>query len=84
MLARLALDAGLHGEGLGGELLCDPLTRAPAASAIAAARLVVVYAINPEAAAFCVHHGFAPIPENPNRLVQKTSDSADAVGAAPE
>jgi len=84
MLARLALDAGLHGEGLGGELLWDALTRARAASDIAAARLVVVDAINPEAAAFYEHHGFAPIPENPYRLVQKMSDIAGALDAATE
>lgn len=79
MLARLALDVGLHAEGLGGELLWDALTRARAASAIAAARLVVVDAINAQAAAFYLHHGFTPIPENPNRLVQKMSDIAGAL-----
>jgi len=81
MLARLALDASLHGAGLGGELLWDALTRARAASDIAAARLVVVDAINAEAAAFYEHHGFTPIPENPNRLVQRMSDIAGALDA---
>jgi predicted N-acetyltransferase YhbS len=79
MLARLALDVGLHGEGLGGELLWDALTRARAASDIAAARLVVVDALGAEAAAFYEHHGFTPIEENPNRLVQKMSDIASAL-----
>lgn len=81
MLARLALDVGLHGEGFGGELLWDALTRALAASDIAAARLVVVDAISAEAAAFYEHHGFTPIPDNPNRLVQKMSDIASALDA---
>lgn len=79
MLARLALDTTLHGEGLGGELLWDALTRAVAASDIAGARLVVVDAINPPAAAFYQHHGFTPVPENPHRLVQKLSDIASAL-----
>jgi len=79
MLARLALDLDLHGDGLGGELLWDALTRARAASDIAAARLVVVDAISARAAAFYEHHGFTPIPENPNRLVQKMSDIASAL-----
>jgi predicted N-acetyltransferase YhbS len=84
LLARLALDVGLHGGGLGGELLWDALTRARAAADIAAARLVVVDAISAQAAAFYEHHGFSPIPENPNRLVQKMSDIAGALGATPE
>lgn len=79
MLTRLALDAGLHGEGLGGELLWDALTRARAASDITAARLVAVDAINADAAAFYEHHGFIPVPGNPNRLVQKMSDVAGAL-----
>ncbi len=84
LLARLALDVGLHGDGLGGELLWDALTRARAASDIAAARLVVVDAISAEAAAFCDHHGFSPIPDNPNRLVQRMSEIASALDATTE
>jgi predicted N-acetyltransferase YhbS len=79
LLARLALDAGLHGDGLGGELLWDALTRARAASNIAAARLVVVDAVSAEAAAFYRHHGFTPIPDTPHRLVQKMSDISAAL-----
>ena len=79
LLARLALDVSLHGDGLGGELLWDALTRSRAASDIAAARLVVVDAISPRAAAFYQHHGFAPIPGNPYRLVQRMSDIAAAL-----
>jgi GNAT superfamily N-acetyltransferase len=83
LLARLALDCRLHGQGLGGELLLDALTRARAAAGIAAARLVVVDAINSEVAAFYEHHGFRPIPDNPNRLVQKMSDIAAALDGTP-
>ncbi|MEX1126278.1 MAG: GNAT family N-acetyltransferase [Acidimicrobiia bacterium] len=79
LLARLALDTSLHGGGLGAELLWDALHRARTASAIAAARLVVVDAINTRAGAFYQHHGFRPIPDNSNRLVQKMSDIAAAL-----
>lgn len=82
MLARLALDVGLHGEGLGGELLWDALTRARAASDITAARLVVVDAINAQAAAFYEHHGFTHIRED--RLVQEMGDIASALDARSE
>ncbi len=83
LLARLALDHSLHGQGLGGELLWDGLSRACAAADIAAARVVVVDAINGDAAAFYQHHGFTPVPDNPNRLVQRVSDIAAALRPLP-
>jgi predicted N-acetyltransferase YhbS len=80
LLARLALDVTLHGQGLGGELLWDALARACAASEIAAARLVVVDAYDERAVEFYRHHGFVAVPGNAHRLVQKTSDIAAALG----
>ncbi len=79
LLARLALDRSLHGRGLGGELLWDALSRAVAAAEIAAARVVVVDAIDSSAAAFYEHHGFVGVPDNANRLVQKISYIAAAL-----
>lgn len=79
MLARLALDEALHGDGMGGELLWDALTRARAASDIVAARLVVVDAIDERAAGFYEHHGFGRVPGDPHRLVQKMGDIAAAL-----
>ena len=81
LLARLALDRTLHGQGLGGELLWDALSRSLAASEIAAARLVVVDAIHDSAARFYEHHGFVRVPGTPHRLVQKLSDIAAALDA---
>jgi len=80
LLARLALDRSLQGQGLGGELLLDALSRAVQASEIAAARLMVVDAIDDRAAAFYEHHGFVAVPGNRQRLVQKMSDIAAALG----
>jgi predicted N-acetyltransferase YhbS len=74
LLAKLALDESLAGQGLGGELLWDSLSRATAASQQAAARLVVVDAIDDRAVSFYEHFGFTPLPGNPRRLVQKMSD----------
>lgn len=79
LLARLALDRRLHGQGLGGELLWDALTRAVAASEIAAARLVVVDAIDEAAARFYEHYGFVRVPGGDHRLIQKVSDVAAAL-----
>jgi GNAT superfamily N-acetyltransferase len=81
LLARLALHQSVHGQGLGGELLLDALGRAVQASDVAAARLVVVDAIDETAASFYEHHGFLAVPGNPHRLVQKISDIAAALGS---
>lgn len=80
LLARLALDRSLHGQGLGGQLLLDALSRAVQASEIAAARLMVVDAIDDQAAAFYEHHGFVAVPGNRQRQVQKIGDIAAAIG----
>ena len=79
LLARLSLNRTLHGQGLGGELLWDALSRAVKASDIAAARLVVVDAIDESAARFYEHHGFTAVPRNAHRLVQKVSDIVAAL-----
>lgn len=80
LLARLALDGSLQGQGLGVELLWDALSRAVAANRQAAARLVVVDAIDERATSFYEHFGFEPIPGNPTRLVQKMSSIEAALG----
>jgi hypothetical protein len=65
--------------GLGGELLWDALSRSVAASQLAGARVVVVDAVDAQAASFYCHHGFREVPGNPFRLVQKMSDIAAAL-----
>lgn len=80
LLARLALDESLHGRGLGGEVLWDALTRAVAAGTIAAARLMVVEAVNDAAAEFYKHHGFIPSPDDSHQLVLKISEIAKSFG----
>lgn len=49
---RLALDRGLEGRGLGAQLLADALARIIAASRSVNVRVVVVDAIDQEAAGF--------------------------------
>ena len=62
LLARLAVDAGFQGLGLGADLLADALRRCVAASEIAGARAVVVHAIDEKAAAFYTRYGFTASP----------------------
>lgn len=79
LLARLALDRGLHGRGLGASLLLDALGRATDAIEIAGGRLIVVDAIDDSARRFYEHHGFRAAPTRPVRLFRKASDVASAL-----
>lgn len=74
LIARLAVDRRYQHQGLGSRLLAEALRLAVAASDTAAARLVVVDAIDEQAAAFYRRWGFIDIPENPLRLFRKVSD----------
>lgn len=65
-MGRLAVDQSFKGQGLGGALLGDALTRA-ARSEIAAYALVVD-AKDAPAAAFYRHHGFIALPDTPLTL----------------
>jgi len=79
LLARLALDRSQQGRGMGAELLWDAMGRAVAANRQAAARLVVVDAVDEHAASFYEHFGFEPIPDIPTRLIQRLSSIEDAL-----
>ena len=74
LIARLAVDHRHQGKRVGSRLLAEALRRAVAASDVAAARLVVVDAIDDRAAAFYRRRGFIDVPENPRRLFRKMSD----------
>lgn len=74
LIARLAVDRGHQRRGLGSRLLAQALRHAVAASDAAAARLVVVDAIDEQAAAFYRRRGFVDVPENPLRLFRKVAD----------
>jgi GNAT superfamily N-acetyltransferase len=82
LVARLALDKSLHGFGHGAVLLVDALRRVLLATEQVAARFVVVDALHEQAADFYAHNGFKRIPDS-LRLVQKISDVAAALDAAP-
>ncbi len=81
LLARLALDHSLRGQGLGGELLHDALSRIVSAAGIASGRLVVVGAIDKQAATFYRHYDFRPVKRNPLRLVMKISTLQKVIGS---
>ncbi len=78
LLARLALDRRLQGQGLGAVILAEALGRVVEATKVVAARFVVVDAIDDGAARLYEHHGFKAIPGT-MRLVQKLSDVTAAL-----
>ena len=80
LLARLALDRRLHGEGLGAQLLVDAIGRAVDAVDLAGGRLIAVDALHEQAAAFYRRFGFQEVPDVPLRLVMEASDAAASLG----
>lgn len=80
LIARLAVDRRHQGERLGSRLLAEALRLAVSASDTAAARLVVVDAIDDRAAAFYRRWGFIDLPENRRRLFRKVSDVRRSLG----
>ena len=74
LLARLAVDQSQQGKGVGAMLLADALRKAVAAGEVAAARLIVVDAVDADAAAFYRRYGFIRAPEHPLRLYRRMKD----------
>lgn len=82
LLARLALDEHLHGQGLGSELLVDALERIVEAARTGGGRLIVVDAIDDEAHAFYRRHDFVPITGS-MRLYLKVATAEAVLGGRP-
>ena len=74
LLARLAVDRTAQGQGQGSRLLAHALRKALTAGEAAAARLIVVDAIDDNAVAFYQRHGFIAVPEHPRRLYRRSKD----------
>ncbi|WP_312156850.1 GNAT family N-acetyltransferase [Lelliottia nimipressuralis] len=58
ILARLAVDASFHGQGLGADLLHDAVLRCYRVAENIGVRAIVVHALTDAAKAFYQHHGF--------------------------
>ncbi len=74
LLARLAVDRAVQGQGLGGMLLSDALGRIGAAASFVGFEMVVVDAIDEAAATFYRYFGFTPFCDSPDRLFLTTKD----------
>jgi GNAT superfamily N-acetyltransferase len=69
LLARLAVDEGRQGIGIGSDLLRDALRRALAAADQIGIRAVLVDAVNDSAAQFYRQYGFEPTTSDPLTLM---------------
>lgn len=74
LLARLAVDRRHRGKGHGAVLLAEALRKAVAAGEAAAARLVVVDAIDDNAVRFYERFGFVTAPDHSRRLYRRMKD----------
>lgn len=74
LLARLAIDVGEKGKGLGKTLLRDALLRAVRAAEIAGLRAFLVHAKDETAKAFYEKFGFESAPHNEFHLFLKIAD----------
>jgi GNAT superfamily N-acetyltransferase len=74
LLARLAVDASIHGKGVGSALLKDALMRTARAADIIGARALIVHAKDESAKAFYEHFSFEPSPSDPYHLFLITKD----------
>jgi ribosomal protein S18 acetylase RimI-like enzyme len=81
LIAQLAVDRSLQGQGVGGELLLDALETIVSASDAVGGRLVVVDAVDERALAFYEHFGFVRIGTS-MRLYQKVSRIAGSIAQA--
>lgn len=84
LLARLAVDQSQQGKGIGATLLAEALRKAVAAGEVAAARLIVVDAVDDDAATFYQRHGFVPVPENPRRFYRRMKDIRASLDSSAE
>lgn len=78
LLARLALNRTLHGQGLGTQLLLDALERIVAAAATVGGRLIAIDALDDAAHQFYCHHDFQPIQDS-RRLMMKIATAREAL-----
>jgi predicted N-acetyltransferase YhbS len=74
LLARLAVDIGERGKGVGAGLLKDALLRAVQAADIVGCRAVLVHAKDKEAQAFYQRFGFEPSPVDELHLYSLMKD----------
>lgn len=78
ILARLAIDRGWQGKGLGGELLQDAVLRVIGAAETLGIRALMIHALSNDAKRFYERYGFTASPIEPLVLIATLRDLTDA------
>lgn len=81
ILARLAVDLSLQGQGIGRALIRDALVRTEQAAEIAGIRAMLVHAINEEARQFYLSIGFTSSPVEAMKLMVTIQDLRTALSS---
>lgn len=82
LLARLAVDASVQGQGIGSFLLRDAMGRTAAAAGRFGIRALLVHALHEDARAFYLRHGLEPSPTDALHLMILVKDIRAAIRAA--
>ena len=82
LLGRLAVDRARQGRGLGDALLLDALRVSAEAADQIGVRLMVVHALNPEAAGFYQYNGFERVDGDDRTLILPMQDIRATLEAA--
>ncbi len=81
LLARLAVDISIHGQGVGSALLKDAMKRAAQAAETIGARALLVHAKDDNAKAFYEHFTFEVSPSDPYHLLLIMKDLLQIIEA---
>ncbi len=82
MIAKLAVDKSIQGQGAGMDLVFDAITRIVGAAQLGGGRLIVVDAIDQATAGFYQRLDFIPVENTPNRLYMKVETARVGLGIA--
>jgi GNAT superfamily N-acetyltransferase len=80
LLAKLAVDKSIAGQGNGRQLVLDAITRMVGVSQVGAGRLIVVDAIDDDTTEFYKKLDFIPVTNTPRRLYMKIATARAVLG----
>lgn len=80
IIARLAVDRGQQGRGLGKALLKEAIVRAIGAAAAIGIRAILVHALDDGAQAFYAQFGFMEFPDDRRTLILPLETARQAIG----